>query len=82
MAITRANILKDAAARDNYAKGVNLLQNEFTGPSTSSLGIPGPSHQVSTYDLFVVWHQVAMMTMTPANQNERNAAHSGPAGLR
>ncbi|MBI3870519.1 MAG: tyrosinase family protein [Verrucomicrobia bacterium] len=78
MAIIRPNILKDAVARQKYAQGVNLLKNEFTTSTTQSLGIPGPSNPISTYDLFVVWHQVAMMTMTPTSQNERNAAHSGP----
>jgi tyrosinase len=61
-----------------YAQGVNLLKNELTGPTTQALGIPGPSRKVSTYDLFVVWHQVAMMTLTPPAQGDRNAAHSGP----
>src|SRR5207249_4445568 len=78
MAVTRPNILNNAVARQKYTQGVNLLKNEFTGPTTQSLGIPGPSNKVSTYDLFVVWHQMAMMTLTPPTQTERNAAHSGP----
>jgi tyrosinase len=36
---------------------------------------------VSTWDLFVVWHHRAMMTMTPPTQGDRNAAHSGPVFL-
>jgi tyrosinase len=75
---TRPNILNDATARQGYVNGVNLLKNEFTGPTTDSLGIPGNSNPVSTYDLFVVWHQAAMMTLTPPSQGDRNAAHSGP----
>ena len=78
MASIRPNILKDATARQKYTQGVNLLKNEFTGPTTKDLGISGPSNKISTYDLFVVWHQTAMMTMTPPSQQERNAAHSGP----
>jgi tyrosinase len=78
MALTRKNILNDATVRVKYAQSVNLLKNEFTGPTTQALGIPGPSRKVSTYDLFVVWHQVAMMTLTPPTQGDRNAAHSGP----
>ncbi len=78
MAITRRNILTDAAVRNKYADGVNLLKREFTGPTTKSLGISGPSRPVSTYDLFVVWHHTAMTTMTPATQGDRNAAHRGP----
>jgi tyrosinase len=78
MAITRPNLLTDAVARQKYAQGVNLLKREFTGPTTTSLGIPGPSRPVSTYDLFVVWHHTAMSTMTPVTQGDRNAAHRGP----
>lgn len=78
MAVTRLNVLKNASARQKYAQGVNLLKQEFTGPTTTSLGIPGPSRQVSTYDLFVVWHHTAMNTMTPPTQGSRNAAHRGP----
>src|SRR6185295_13273691 len=78
MANVRPNIVKDASARQKYAKGVNLLKREFTGPTTASLGISGPSRPVSTYDLFVVWHHTAMTTMTPTTQGDRNAAHRGP----
>ena len=78
MAITRPNLLTNAVARQKYADGVNLLKREFTGPTTRSLGIPGPSRPVSTYDLFVVWHHTAMTTMTPPTQGDRNAAHRGP----
>ena len=78
MAITRPNLLTDAVARRNYAQGVKLLKAEFTGPTTTSLGIPGPAQRVSTYDLFVVWHHLAMSTFTPPTQGDRNAAHRGP----
>jgi tyrosinase len=78
MAVTRFNLLTNATARTNYARGVNLLKTEFTGPTTTNLGIAGPSRQVSTYDLFVVWHHTAMMTLTPPTQSDRNAAHRGP----
>ena len=78
MAIKRANLLIDAAAREKYARGVNLLKGEFTGPTTVSLGIAGPAQRVSTYDLFIVWHHTAMSTLTPATQGDRNAAHRGP----
>jgi len=39
MAVTRFNILNNAAARTNYTKGVNLLKQEFPGNTTTSLGI-------------------------------------------
>lgn len=81
MPITRPNIVNDAAARQKYAKGVKLLKNEFTGPKTTELGIPGPAVPVSTYDLFIVWHHVAMMTLTPPTQMARNSAHGGPVFL-
>ena len=78
MTVTRRNLLTNATVRSDYARGVNLLKAEFTGPTTTNLGIPGPSQQVSTYDLFVVWHHTAMMTLTPPTQADRNAAHRGP----
>lgn len=81
MAVTRPNILTNAATLQQYCNGVKLLKNEFTGPTTTSLNIPGPSQQVSTYDLFVIWHVIAMMTLIPPNQTQRNAAHSGPVFL-
>ena len=78
MTIKRANLLTDAGAREKYVRGVKLLKAEFTGPTTTSLGIAGPTQQVSTYDLFVVWHHAAMSTPTPSTQGDRNAAHRGP----
>lgn len=78
MAITRPNILTNASAKQQYVQGVTLLKKEFTGPTTTSLGIAGPSRLVSTYDLFVIWHHTAMLTMTPPTQGDRNAAHRGP----
>jgi tyrosinase len=58
-----------------------LLKQEFLGPTTQDLGVVGPIAPVSTYDLFVVWHHLAMFTFTPANQTDRNAAHRGPVFL-
>jgi tyrosinase len=77
----RENILTSATARDKYIQGVKLLKNEFPGPTTADLGITGTSRPVSTYDLLVVWHHVAMTTFTPPNQSDRNAAHRGPVFL-
>src|SRR5262245_22877511 len=81
MAVVRSNILRESTARDSYVRGVKLLKKDFTGPTTSNLGIPGPSRKVSTYDLFVVWHYTAMNTFTPPTQGDRNAAHRGPVFL-
>jgi tyrosinase len=77
----RRNILGDSTARQNYIRGVKLLKQEFLGPTTSDFGIAGPSRQVSTYDLFVVWHHLAMFSFTPPTQQDRNAAHRGPVFL-
>jgi len=81
MAGVRRNIVTNAAARDKYVQGVKLLKQDFTGPTTATLGIPGPATPVSTYDLFVGWHHIAMNTMTPPTQGDRNAAHRGPVFL-
>ncbi len=79
MAVTRGNILTNNAVRDQYVRGVKLLKAEDSGSFTSDFGIPGPSQPVSTYDLFVIWHHRAMMTLTPpGNPLGRNAAHRGP----
>jgi len=83
MSVTRPNILNNSTALQKFCDGVNRLKNEFTGPTTQDLGIDGPAQPVSTYDLFVVWHVNAMMTLTPATNNPegRNAAHRGPVFL-
>jgi tyrosinase len=81
MAALRRNVLADPAVRDAYVTGVLSLKSEFLGPTTSDFGIPGTVEQVSTYDLFTVWHHLAMGRMTPPTQNDRNAAHSGPVFL-
>ena len=71
MAVTRKNILTDTDSRDKFITGVKLLKNDFLNPNW-----------VSTYDVFIIWHFFAMMTLTPQNsQVGRNAAHSGPAFL-
>ena len=80
-AVTRSNVVTDVTARTKYINGVKLLKAELPGPTTVSVGIPGPSAKVSTYDLFIVWHHVAMGTLTPPTQNDRNAAHRGPVFL-
>jgi len=78
MAGIRRHIVTNQAARDPFGAGVLPLKQKFLGTTTAQLGIPGPAQQVSTYDLFTVWHHLAMGRMTPATQSDRNAAHSGP----
>ncbi|HEX2064906.1 MAG TPA: tyrosinase family protein [Acidimicrobiales bacterium] len=83
MAIRR-DITADAAARDAYLQGVIGLKDEDTGLTTEDFGIPGfagtPPQPLSTWDLFVLWHLIAMTTATPSGQ-DRNAAHTGPVFL-
>jgi tyrosinase len=81
MAVVRRNIVTDTAARKTFVDGVHALKREFLGTTTADLGIAGPAQQVSTYDLFIVWHHLAMGRLTPPSQGDRNAAHSGPAFL-
>lgn len=81
MAATRKNILRDAAARDDFIRGVLRLKEEFPGATTADLGIEGDAIPVSTYDLFTAWHYIAMYTFTPPSQSDRNAAHLGPVFL-
>jgi tyrosinase len=81
MAGIRRNILTAAGARQQYIEGVRRLKREFLGPTSTQLGIAGPSRPISTYDLFVVWHHIAMNRFTPPNQMDRNAAHRGPVFL-
>ena len=82
MALTRKNILLDSASRDGFIKGVKLLKAEDSGKKTADFGIAGASKPVNTYDLFVIWHHLTMMTPTPpGNQSGRNAAHRGPIFL-
>lgn len=76
----RRNILNDANARNAYIQGVLRLDRELTNVTTDGLGIQGPSTQLSTWDLFVLWHYYTMNTPTPAGSS-RNAAHRGPVFL-
>ena len=72
MTVRRVNILKNIAVRKKFIQGVKLLKGDSLRP-----GWP------STYDIFVIWHVSAMMTLTPSNGTGggRNAAHSGPVFL-
>ncbi len=61
------------------------FKQEDTGLTTETFGIPGldgtPPQPLSTWDLLVVWHFLAMHTPTPPDQLDRNAAHTGPVFL-
>ena len=79
-AVTRRNAATNVADRTKYINGVKLLKSEFiNGITASQLGIGGPPNTpISTYDIFIAWHHMAMNTLTPPTQSDRNAAHSGP----
>ncbi len=83
MAVVRRDILRDDAARAAYIHGIRLLKHEPSTLTTDSFGIPGPSRPVYTYDLFVIWHVLAMNTPVPPDGDAgvRNAAHRGPVFL-
>jgi tyrosinase len=81
MAAIRPNILTDKAARDGYVEGILALKAEGTGVMSNSVGIPEPVVELSTYDLFVLWHTWAMSVFTPPTEGDRNAAHRGPVFL-
>ncbi|MGW4893147.1 tyrosinase family protein [Kitasatospora sp. NPDC004240] len=83
MAVQRRNILSDPAVRDAYTEGVLRLKREDSTRTTSDFGIGGTPSPVSTYDLFVIWHVMAMRTAVPpgGDPNLRNAAHRGPIFL-
>ena len=81
MAAVRSNILTDAGARQRFIEGILALNDELSGIQSESLGLPGISQELSTYDLFVLLHHRSMMALTPPSQADRNAAHSGPAFL-
>jgi len=82
MAVVRKNILLDPVSREQFGRGVNLLKQDFaSGVTTADLGFAGTAIPVSTYDQFVIWHDVAMNTMTltsPTDVSGRNSAHRGP----
>jgi tyrosinase len=91
MATVRTNVVKDPVARAAYIDGVNGLKAELVTDSqgrqvtTADLNIPGAgpaigAQPLSTYDMFVLWHYVTMMTPTPTGA-ARNAAHQGPVFL-
>ena len=80
---TRRNISTNVAARDAFIQGVLALKAENSGFDTAQLQfILHPSgvqtQQLSTWDLFTLWH---VMAMNERQGSGRNAAHSGPTFL-
>ncbi|MGY1707504.1 tyrosinase family protein [Geodermatophilus sp. SYSU D00697] len=81
MTAVRRNVLAPEGGLEQFVEGVLALKAEQLGPTTADFGLPGPPSGVSTYDLFVLWHHLAMMRLTPPDQLDRNSAHSGPVFL-
>ena len=88
MAGIRENILASTQARDQFLQGVVALDQEMSGVTAldvfnflqnNNIPLPmqGINQELSTYDLFVLWHVVAMSLPMPPG----NAAHSGPVFL-
>ena len=88
MTAMRENILTSVTSRDKYLQGVVALDQEMSGITTqqvfnyiqaNSIPLPmfGLNQELSTYDLFVLWHSIAMNLPMPPG----NGAHSGPVFL-
>ena len=88
MTVNRRNILNDINARDQFVQGVALLDQEFPGVTAQDvqnffganvphMSISGLNQDLSTYDLYVLWHVVAMSIPHEVG----NAAHNGPIFL-
>lgn len=88
MASIRENILASPQVRDNFLQAIIALDRPNSGVMTSHLvnflqsnNLPvqmrGREQELSTYDLFVFWHVLAMSIPLPVG----NAAHSGPIFL-
>jgi tyrosinase len=92
MTVTRRNILESADARDRYLEGVIALNQADTGITVADLyqqlrqlvphlRMAGLNQELSVWDLFVIWHYLAMQMVTPPLQPLRNLAHGGPVFL-
>lgn len=88
MAVIRENIRTNTDARDKFLAGMVALDQEMPGVTAGDinqflqrnsipLAMQGLNQPLSTYDLFVFWHIVAMSIPMPPG----NGAHSGPVFL-
>ncbi|MDH3650086.1 MAG: tyrosinase family protein [Saprospiraceae bacterium] len=84
----RENILTSQTARDDFLDGVRQLDQESSGITAANLftwlqnnginlSMQGVNQNLSTYDLFVFWHVVAMTIPLATG----NMAHAGPIFL-
>lgn len=85
----RRNVLQDATARRQFVEGCVQLSSEMTGitstqantilaPQVPGWSMRGVEVDLSWWDLFVLWHYVAMQLPTPGGANR---AHGGPVFL-
>lgn len=92
MTVTRENILLSQPARDRFLAGVAALAAEDAGITTTevnqflSTSVPGyrlfgKDQELSTWDLFVIWHHLTMSLPTTPPRPMRNRAHGGPIFL-
>lgn len=92
MRVTRRSILDSEDARDRYLAGVVELSRP--DPQVTALDVYeqlrefmpwfrmfGQNQQLSMWDLFIIWHYVAMQLVTPPLARVRNLAHGGPVFL-
>ena len=88
MAVIRENILTSPEVRDKFFRAITALDVPNSGVNTSDLAnflqtnnlpmrIGDKEQELSTYDLFVFWHVLAMSIPFTVG----NAAHSGPIFL-
>jgi tyrosinase len=92
MTVTRRNIIDSAESGDRYVQGAVLLNQEMSGLTTAELNnilspqvpgfrIFGINQEVSNWDLFVLWHFLAMQLSSSPPRPLRNLAHGGPVFL-
>jgi tyrosinase len=92
MTVTRRNIIDSIESGERFVQGAVQLNQEMSGLTTAELNdilnpqIPGfrifgLNQEVSVWDLFVLWHLVAMQLSSSPPRPLRNLAHGGPVFL-
>lgn len=90
MTALRANVQINDAARDRFLTGAAALNAEMSGVTTARVNevlanigfrLRGIDQELSTWDLFVLWHFVAMSMPSRPPRPMRNLAHGGPIFL-
>jgi len=92
MTAVRRSITASAPSRDAYLAGVRALAaeptgvgtgdvNRLLGPRLAGFRIFGLDQPLMTWDLFVLWHYIAMSQPTTPPRPLRNRAHGGPVFL-